>query len=190
MEILLNYGKYAFIFLRPFDSVVNAGHDFIATLGAGLDNLLKNKTFQIMCVIIAAALIGPTVAGLLSLSGTTAVLVSAGVGGLVGGLSYVGLGLGTFAEGFALGALAGGLAGYQGGLYGNNNPMFNFFDSERILFRKYGLFDYLFKADFSKSGSLYDILGGGFVGRSFVGFIGYAIINGAIPKQPKRQDEQ
>ena len=98
------------------NGLVNAGHDFIATLGAGLDNLLKNKTFQIICVIIAAAVIGSAVAGLFTLTGWTAVAVSAGVGGLVGGFSYVGLGLGTFAEGFALGALAGGLSmGIKGG---------------------------------------------------------------------------
>ena len=94
------------------DTVMGAGHNVIANLGAAFDNLVKDKTFQIICVIIAAALIGPAVAGLFTLTGWTAVAVSAVVGGLVGGISYVGLGLGTFAEGFALGALAGGLSYY------------------------------------------------------------------------------
>ncbi|MEK6628643.1 MAG: RHS repeat-associated core domain-containing protein [Bdellovibrionota bacterium] len=129
-------------FTDVVDAVLGARHQVFANLGAAFDNLVKDKTFQIIAVIIAAALIGPAVAGLFTLTGWTAVGVSAVVGGLVGGISYVGLGLGTFAEGFALGALAGGLAGYSGKLYGGSNPMFNLYNStvqvQLDLIKKYG----------------------------------------------------
>lgn len=48
-------------------------------------------------------------AGLLSLTGAAAVGASMLVGGLVGGLGYTAFGVGTFSEGFSLGAIAGGL---------------------------------------------------------------------------------
>ena len=107
-----------------FDAVVSAGHDYIANVGAAFDNLVKDKTFQIICVIIAAAFIGPAAAGFFGATGLAGVTVSAVAGGLVGGISYVGLGLGSFAEGFALGALAGGISYYaQYGVTGSTGTL-------------------------------------------------------------------
>ena len=173
-----------------FDAFISGGHDFIATFSAGLDNLLKNKTFQTIVVLVAAAFIGPAAAGLVGASGLTAVSISAAIGGLVGGVGFQGLRLGTFEQGFLAGALVGGTSAYLWGdsaLYGNANPLVKYVSSEWNTFVRADKFQYFFNINHADTGIFAGWFGGGFGGPTLGGSL---LLGGIKALIPEKNDER
>jgi hypothetical protein len=174
------------ILSNVFDALFGGLHDFIANLGAGFDRFIKDKTVQTILVLVAAAFIGPAAAGLTGASGWAAVGVSAGVGGLVGGVGFQGLGLGTFEQWFLAGAFVGGASAYMwgnSGLYGNGNPLVKYAFSEFKTFENTSLFDYFFNLNHPDTGIFAGWLGGGFGGPTLGGSLTIGIIKSFIPEK-------